>query len=138
MKVSYVPKELIDTCWKQIKPYMEWASEYTYGRYSTDNIYECIKDYDYQLWIAYEDDMSISGAVVTKFTFYPSKKYLSLVFCGGIEIATWKDDLLALLRKFAKSNDCYGLESAARAGWKQIFKDDGYKPLWVTFELPLE
>ena len=142
MIVSFVPKDLVHTCWEQIKPYMEWAAEYTYGRYTAENIYDCITEYDYHLWIAYtkkeDSSLDIVGAVVTKFNMYPSKKYVSMVFCGGIEIHEWKDEMLNCLRHFAKENNCNGLESAARAGWKQIFKSDGYKPLWVTFELPLD
>lgn len=140
LTVSYVPKELLHTCWDQIQPYMEGAAEYTRGRYTAENIRECIKDYDYQLWIAYEkenNEIGILGAVVTRIETYPNKRYVSMVFCGGIGLNIWKDAMIATLRRFAQDNHCDGIEATARPGWAKIFKNDGHKPLWATFELPL-
>ena len=59
-------------------------------------------------------------------------------FCGGEDLKEWKDPMLALLRKYAKDMGCEGIESTARRGWAKVFENDGYKPHWVTFELPLE
>ena len=118
--VSYVPKELIHTCWDQIQPYMEGAAEYTRGRYTAENILECITDYDYQLWIAYEkngEEIIILGSVVTRIETYPNKKYVSMVFCGGISLNVWKDAMLEMLRRFAQNNQCDGIEATARPGW---------------------
>ena len=43
IEVSLVPTQFIDTCWAKIEPFMERAAKYTYGRYTSDDIYD---DYD--------------------------------------------------------------------------------------------
>ena len=135
MRVSLVPPEHIDGCWEAVKPYLEGAAEYTHGRYSIEDIYDCVKEYEHQLWIAFTDD-GIKGAVVTYFVHYPRKKYLVMGFCGGEQLAEWKDPMLKLLQHWAFDSGCDGIEATARPGWAKIFKNDGHKPLWHTFQLP--
>lgn len=136
IQVSMVPRELVDSCWEQVKPYMEKAAKYTYGRYTCDDIYDSVKEHDYQLWVAFEEG-KIKGAVVTNVIIYPKRKLLCMAFCGGIELVKWKDPMLAILQKFAANIGCDGIEATARKGWAKVFKNDGYKQHWVTFELPV-
>ena len=135
MQVTMVPREHIDVCWEDIQEYLEGAAQYTHGRYTVDDIYDSIKDYDHTLWIAF-DDGGIKGAVVTNFICYPKKKYLCMTFCGGVELENWKDPMLKLLQHWAYDNGCDGVEATARMGWTKIFKNDGHTPLWQTFQLP--
>lgn len=136
IQVSMVPPQYVDTCWKEIEPYMEKAAEYTYGRYTSDDIYDSLKEYDHQLWVAF-DGGKIKGAVVTNIITYPKRKVLCMSFCGGVELKEWKGPMLELLKKFAKDVGCDGIEATARRGWAKVFENDGYKGHWVTFELPI-
>lgn len=135
--VSFVPKEHIRTVWADIEPHMEKAAEYTYGRYTADDILDSMLQYDFDLWIAFNEGQHILGIVVTRFIQYPRKKYLDLVFLGGDEGFTWKDPMLKTLQHWAYDNHCDGIESAGRLGWSRVFKADGYKMLWQTYELPI-
>ena len=135
MRVSMVPLEHVDACWKDVEKYLEGAAEYTHGRYTVDDIYDCVKEYDYTLWIAF-NELGIKGAVVTNFVHYPRKKYLVMTFCGGEQLDQWKDPMLKLLQHWAFDSGCDGIEATARPGWAKIFKNDGHKPLWQTFQLP--
>jgi uncharacterized protein YozE (UPF0346 family) len=47
IEVSMVPTQYVDTCWAKIAPFLEKAADYTYGRYTVDDIYDSITDYDY-------------------------------------------------------------------------------------------
>jgi len=136
IEVSLVPTQFIDTCWAQIEPFMERAAKYTYGRYTSNDIYDSIVEHDYQLWVAF-DATGIKGAVVTNIGIYPKRKLLTMAFCGGRDLKEWKAPMLSLLQRFAKDMGCDGIESTARAGWAKIFSNDGYKQHWVTFELPV-
>lgn len=131
-----VPNQLIDTCWKEIEPFMEKAANYTYGRYTCDDIYDSVKEHDYQLWVAFESS-KIKGAVVTNVIIYPKRKVLCMTFCGGIDLKEWKAPMLALLQKYAADIGCDGIEATARRGWAKVFENDGYNQHWVTFELPV-
>jgi hypothetical protein len=135
IRISFVPKEYVDSCWGQIEEYLKGAADYTHGRYEVNDIYWAIVDYDHHLWIAF-DDQQIKGAVVTNIVNYPRKRYLCMSFCGGVELDKWKDPMLKMLQHWAFDNYCDGIEATARPGWAKIFKDDGHVPLWRTFELP--
>jgi len=136
MKVSMVPTKHVTDIWDAVSPHLKKAADYTYGRYEVDDILDCITDYDYTLWIAFDEE-SIKGAVVTMMAQYPRKKYLDMVFTGGVELESWKAQMLDLLQKWAFDNECSGIESTGRPGWAKIFKTDGHKPLWNTYELPV-
>jgi len=135
MQVTMIPKEHVTSIWPDVKEYLEGAAKYTHGRYELDDIYDAVMDYDHTLWIAF-DEQGIKGAVVTNFAHYPKKKYLVMSFCGGVELEKWKPAMLKLLQHFAFDTKCDGVEAAARLGWTKIFKNDGHKALWQTFELP--
>ena len=136
MEVSMVPPQLVNTCWKQIEPFMAKAAKYTYGRFTSDDIYDSVTEHDYQLWVAF-DETGIKGAVVTNIMVYPKRKLLCMSFCGGYDLKEWKEPMLSLLQRYAKDMGCDGIEATARAGWAKIFLNNGYKQHWVTFELPL-
>ena len=131
-----VPREHVTDIWDTVKPHLKKAADYTYGRYEVEDILDCLTDYDYTLWIAF-DDKEIKGAVVTMVSSYPRKKYLDMVFTGGVELEKWKKPMLELLQKWAFDTECDGIESIGRPGWAKIFKSDGHKPLWNTYELPV-
>ena len=136
IEVSLVPTEYIDTCWSKVEGFIGKAAEYTFGRFTASNIYDMVKDGDYQLWVAYDGE-EFKGAVVTNILTYPQKKMLGMQFCGGDELDTWKEPMLALLRMFARDLGCEAIESTGRPGWAKIFKNDGYTATWVTYELSI-
>jgi len=135
MQISLVPPNRVDEVWPLVEKYLDGAADYTYGRYKVDDIHVAITDYGFNLWIAYDEE-EIKGAVVTNMVIYPRKKFLSMVFCGGIYLMEWKDLMLKTLQKYARDAQCDGLEATARLGWTKVFKADGHKSLWQTFELP--
>lgn len=137
MKVTLVPKEHVQELWPAVIPCMERAAEYTYGRYTVDDILDTVLEYDHDLWVAFNEDAVILGAVVTSFKHYPRMLALDLVFVGGHEGMTWKDIMLKTLQSYAFDSNCDVIESSGRLGWSKIFKSDGYKPLWQTYELPV-
>jgi len=136
VQVSLVPKEYVHTVWDQVSGYLEEATNLTNDRYKVEDVLDLILQYGYMLWIAF-DDSGIKGAVVTFVQEYPRKRYLYLMFCGGIEGMSWKAEMLRILQMFARDSHCDGLEATGRLGWSKIFRDDGLKSQWQVFELPL-
>ena len=138
IEVSAVPKEYIDSCWSKVEKYAEKAAKYTYGRYTSDDIYDCIAEHDYQMWVAFDADQNdFKGLVVTNIAIYPKRKLLAMQFCGGRDLEQWKEPMLKLLKHFARDTGCDGIESTGRVGWAKIFKNDGYQQIWMTYELPI-
>ena len=135
--VSLVPKEYVPHVWPDVVGYVSKAIEYASGKYEPEDVLDLVLQYDYPLWIAF-DEGGIKGTVVTKFIQYPRKKYLFLEFCGGTDGFSWKAPMLSVLRSWAKDNGCDGIEGAGRDGWQKIFERDGYTPTLRHFEMPVD
>jgi hypothetical protein len=134
MKISAILD--IDQVWADIESYIEGAAKYTHGRYTADDIRQTFKKGGQQLWIAYDD--KIYGAVITEIIQYPQMRALIMHFTGGIELPKWKDEMLSVLRSFAKDANCQTIESFGRTGWKKVFSKDGFKSKFMFYELPIE
>lgn len=137
MNVSLVPTEYVEAAWPEIESYMEGAAEYTYGRYLAEDIKQGLLTKPHQLWVAFDDD-GMKGAVVTEIVQYPRLRSLVMHFTGGKELENWKPDMLSLLQRFAKDNECGVIESYGREGWGKVFKNDGFKSRFMFYELPVE
>lgn len=134
MKISAITD--YESVWHLIQDYMEGAAKYTHGRYTVDDIKAELLNGNQQLWIAYDD--KIYGAVVTEVIEYPQMKALIMHFTGGVELPKWKDEMLSVLRSFAKDCGCQTIESFGRTGWKKVFSKDGFKSKFMFYELPVE
>jgi hypothetical protein len=136
IEVSLIPKEYVDTCWEKVEPLLKKATDLSGDRYTTSHIYDMVMEDDYQLWIAYEDKY-FHGAVVTNISNYPNRKILCMGFCGGEYFGAWKDQIIDILKRFARDMGCDSIEASGRPGWSKLLKDKGYSPKWVTFEIPI-
>jgi hypothetical protein len=137
MFVSAVMPEHYEVVWDKIAYYMEGAAKYTHGRYSAQDIKDGLYKNNWQLWIAF-DNNKIYGAVITEIIKYPRLNALVTHFTGGIKLKLWKDDMLALLRRFASDSGCKTIESHGRVGWKKVFENDGFKSQFMFYELPVK
>lgn len=135
MIISLVPSEHVLDVWPAVADYVQNALEYTDGRYELEDVLGMVEGGGFLLWIAF-DGKNIKGCVITHMMQYPRKKFLGCPFVTGDEFASWKQPMFETLQRFARDNDCEGLEATARLGWSRVFKDDGYEAMWQTFQLP--
>jgi hypothetical protein len=136
MEVSLVPTQLIEGLWSLIFPHLSKASEYTFGRYEPEDIFEYVISGDAHLWVAF-DDGYIVGITVTRLWEYPRKKCLDVMFLGGEDWADWKDIMFDTLQRWARDSGCAAIEASGRVGFARVFKSRGYTPLWQVFEFPV-
>lgn len=136
IEVSMIPKEYVDSCWDRVEPLLKKATDLSGDRYTTSHIYDMVMEDDYQLWVAYEGN-NFHGAVVTNISDYPNRKILCMGFCGGEDFGAWKDQIIDILKRFARDMGCDAIEASGRPGWSKVLKDKGYSPKWVTFEIPI-
>ena len=135
MIISLVPLEHVLDVWPAVADYIQNALEYTRGRYELEDVLERVENGEFLLWIAFDGER-IKGCVITDMMQYPRKKFLGCPFVTGDEFASWKQPMFEMLQRFARDNNCEGLEATARPGWSRVFKDDGYEAMWQTFQLP--
>jgi hypothetical protein len=140
MQVSLVPLQYTEWVWPKIEEYMKGAADYTYGRFDVEDIKKGVlqSEGNQQLWVAYENEEDVYGAVVTELWQYPKLRTLIMHFTGGRELPKWKDDMLKLLQQFAADQGCDVIESYGRGGWAKVFQNDGYKQRFIFYELPVE
>jgi hypothetical protein len=137
MEISIVPVEHIDSVWPSVEQYLKGAADYTYGRFTVEDIKNRLYTAPQQLWIAYDEEI-VYGAVVTEITQYPQMRTLVMHFTGGVELPKWKNEMLQMLQRFAKDQGCSVIESYGRIGWEKVFKNDGFKSRFMFYELPVE
>ena len=133
-KTSLVPAAYVDDVWPAVKPFIEEALQYGQGKYELDDVYSLLTTYNYPLWIAFDDE-GIKGAVITRFVQYPRKKYLVVEFCGGKDGWNWKSPMLAILKAWARDNECDAIEAGGRVGWVRVFRPEGSKLVSQSFEI---
>ena len=136
MEVSLVPPEYVEDMWPRIFPHLSKAAEYTFGRYEPEDIIEFVLSGQAHLWVAFDED-AIKGVTITRFWQYPRKKCLDMVFIGGDEGFSWKEEMLVMLQRWAYESGCDAIESSGRPAFARVFKDDGYRLLWQVYELPV-
>lgn len=135
IEISMVPAQYADTCWDKVEKFAEKAAKYTYGRFTVDDIYDCVTEQDYQMWVAYDAQKAFKALVVTRIENYPKRKLLAMHFCGGEDMDLWIELMLDMLKKFGKESGCDGIECTGRLGWDKVLKNDGYQGKWMTYEL---
>ena len=82
MQAALVPADLVDTCWEEVAPMLERATDRSGGRYSIEDVYNKIINEVAQLWVAIEEK-DIVAAFVTEITTYGQKRMLTVHFAGG-------------------------------------------------------
>ena len=122
--------------WSQLEPHMRKAAEHTEGRFDTQDIFEFVLNGSGQLWGAFLDDRVV-GVLVTRPIQYPRKKCLDIVFLGGDDGFSWKDQMLEVLQRWAQDTGCEAIESVGRSGLIRAFKGSGCRPLWQVMEFPV-
>ena len=133
MKVSLVPIEHINAVWERLVPMLDPAVAVTNGRYTTYDVYVAAQKSNIQLWIAFEGE-SIYGLEVTCVTDYPSKRVLTSMFTGGAKLREWRAEMMDVLVRWAKDNQCTAIEGYGRDGWVKMLEPYGVTKGLVMFE----
>lgn len=127
LRFSLVPPTEAANIRDQIEPFMKRACDRSGGRYGVEDVYDSIAAGRCHLWIVFEPGMKIVLALTTVFSVFPKSKWLTVQFAGGGELNRCKRLVLSTLERFAKDNDCAGVEAVGRAGWSRRVASLGYQ-----------
>ena len=128
--ISLVPSERLSLIWSQVEKYLKKSASRSNGRARTEDIFHDLLNNKTNLWIIYDTgDLSISGVQITLFNKYPTgKKMLCLEHTAGRNMQEWVEKGIEILVKFAKENQCVGIEGIGRHGqWHWIKNKKGGK-----------
>ena len=125
MKISLIPPDHIDAVWLKAGPLLKKATDLSGDRYKVSDVYRQLRKGDKNLWIAFEGD-AVLGAVTSEVVDYPGRRMLILHFCGGEDMASWFTPMLDTLERWARDNNCNGIEVFGRDGWKRWLGRSGF------------
>jgi hypothetical protein len=136
VNVSLVPIEHINAVWDRVQPLLDPAVAVTNGRYTSYDVYVAVQKSTMQLWIAF-DNQAIKGIEVTCVTDYPSKRVLTSMFTGGTNLRHWRNEMMELLVRWAKDNQCEAIEGCGKEGWLKMLEPFGITKGLIMFEKEL-
>lgn len=136
MKCSLVPPSLLNTCLDQVGPILLRAVQRTGGRWKIQHAIDKIESGEQQLWVSFEGQ-KIYGVVTTRIASYPAGPRLDIVYCAGDNLREWMADMLALLERWGRDNQCVGVELVGREGWVKMLAPFGYEKRYIVMEKSL-
>ena len=131
-EISLVPSDKIGLIWDQAEEYLKKSASRSNGRTRVE---------DTNLWIIFDTgDLKIIGVQITLFNNYPTgKKMLCLEHTAGKNMQEWVENGIDLLIKFAKDNQCDGIEGVGRHGqWNWVKNKKGWKRPATFYEYNFE
>ena len=137
MTFTQVPQDYILREWPRVHPMLKKATDITNGRADVWEIFDALISGEAQLWIVFDDKTPIA-AITTKVKQYNGFKALFIDFVGGSKMNEWLKDVLVILKRFAKDNECDQLEGYGRIGWKKVLSKFGWKPEFYSYKMELD
>jgi hypothetical protein len=137
-RVSIIPPAVLDVVEDDFKLLIQSAIDRSGGRQTFKSVRDSVAEGRYQLWMAFDEMNSPIGALVTQIEFYPGRKMLNYLFIGGRELVDWHIEMLDSLERFAKEQECDGMELVGRVGWERYMRKFGWGASHVVIERMFE
>ena len=140
-EISLVPSDKIGLIWDQAEKYLKKSASRSNGRTRIEDIFHDLISSKTHLWVIFDTgDLSIVGVQITLFNNYPTgKKMLCLEHTAGKNMQEWVENGIDLIIKFAKDNECDGIEGIGRHGqWNWVKKKKGWKRPATFYEYNFE
>ena len=136
-----MPSDRITLVWEDCEKLLEKSCKRSNGRTTTKDVfYDCINN-KASLWIIFDkESLDIVGCTITKINQYPTgKRMLNIDHVTGKKMNEWADIGLKVIYKWAKANDCIGIEGVGREGfWNWIKARENWKKTAIFFEYEFE
>jgi|TARA_R110000796_G_scaffold60899_2_gene140972 hypothetical protein len=135
--LSLITSDKLSLVWKKCERYLKKSANRSSNRIRVEDIfYDCLNN-NCNLWIIFnKENLEISGVLITMFNNYPTgKKMLNVEHTSGTNMQNWIEIGLETMIKFAKSNDCDGIEGIGRHGqWNWVKNRKGWKKPATFYE----
>ena len=140
-EMSLVPSDKISLIWDQAEKFLKKSASRSNGRTRIEDIFHDLISSKTHLWVIFDTgDLSIVGVQITLFNNYPTgKKMLCLEHTAGKNMQEWVENGIDLIIKFAKDNQCDGIEGIGRHGqWNWVKNKKGWKRPATFYEYNFE
>ncbi len=133
-EVSLVLPPHIDAVWAKVRVILEPAIERSYGRWNAHALRMACLSGQQQLWVVFDDQSEIVGAVTTEFIDYPARRILAVQFLGGKDLEKWISIISERVEPWAAQHGADGVEAVAREGFWKALSKQGWKKSFQVFE----
>ena len=139
MQITAVPVGHVVHVLPQVVPHLHRLAPRTNGRSSVDDILQGILSGTSVLWLAFEEteDNHIYGVTITTVQKYPRCAMLNIWYTAGHKLRLWQDQMMEVLTRYAKDNQCAKIELTGRKGWEKALKAWNVKEAYRTYEIDL-
>lgn len=123
-----VPSDKVPLLWDRVEGMIERALEKGGdGKYEAEDVLECLKARDMQLWLGY-DDLGAALAVITEIRIFPRRRCLNIVLVSARDrkMANHWWRFLPMLDDYAQHEGCTSVEGAGRKAWARKKAPHGY------------
>ena len=131
--VTSIPADRCVIYWSQVRDHLSPAIKASKGRWELEYVLAGLVTGQQTLWIIYQED-TVVGAITTEVVCYPEKKMLMIHFMGGKNMNEWYREMSDTMTRWAKDNECDGIECIARSGFWKWFSADGFTRSAVFYE----
>ena len=138
--ISLVMPDRLAMIWDDAERYLRKSCKRSGGRTTTQDIfYQCLNN-ESSIWIVFDTgNMHIVGCMITQIVTYPSgKRMLNVDHVSGSKMDSWIDRGLEVLEKWAKDNECNGMEGVGRKGFWHWVKSRKWKKTAILVEYNFE
>ena len=127
--ISLIMPDQLMIIWEEAERHLKKSCKRSKDRVTTKDIfYQCLNN-ESSLWVIFDTgNLKIIGCVVTQISPYPTgKRMLNLDHVAGKNMEQWINNSLDVLKKYAKDNNCNGLEGVGRDGFWHWIKNRNWK-----------
>ena len=140
-EISLITSDKLTLVWEDCEKLLQKSCKRSNGRVTIQDVfYNCLNNKT-SLWIIFDKaNLDIIGAVITLINEYPTgKRMLNIEHVAGIKMDDWMDRATEIMYKWAKDNQCSGIEGIGREGfWNWIKQKENWKKTAIFFEYEFE
>lgn len=132
MNIFGIHSAMVAVVWPTILPWLLKARAHTWCDADATDWLKAVLNRDMQLWVV---NGGKTGAFLTRIVCYDKIKTLEIVAFSGQDLTTWVDDVILLLKAYAKEYGCGKIEATGRIGWMRFLRRYGAKPEKITLTM---
>lgn len=128
MNITLIPPGHVCDVLPRILGYVSKAREWSYDRYTVDDMVAGLFKPGVMLWIVFDDDNHIHGYLATEIREFPQARHFIVLHCGGQDgsLDACVGMVFDTFERYARESGCDGLEIIGRHAWWKHIRERGF------------
>jgi len=130
---SAVPAAVLDVVWADAEPLLAKAVEASGGRYTTQSVYEGLRNQHLLLWMVMDGTKPVA-ALTTRVSQLPTVRALSIDWLGGERMKEWLPIIMPVLVQYGKQYSCTEMHGYGRLAWSRWLAPHGWAQDYIAYK----